>query len=77
MVRLRGLKWCPVSTSPVLVEPFHLGRLPMVDAGRGRRFPTGVTEPSRDGGIVESLDEIGFRGSWAAGGSDDCLRLAG
>lgn len=79
MVRVRGLKLWPVSTSDVFVEEFHFGLLPITDCGRCKRLPVGVVEPSLLG--VERAETRGVRGFRAicdeGVGSADCLRLLG
>lgn len=63
VVSVSGLKLCPVSTSAVFVEAFHLGRLPTTELGRGiPRFAVGVADPSRDGVPTDDILEArGFR----------------
>ena len=47
VVRLSGLKLCPVRLSLVLTLEFHFG---LSSFGRGSRLPVGVAEPPRDPG---------------------------
>jgi hypothetical protein len=57
VVRLRGLKLCPMIVSLVLTLEFHRG-LPSEGPeteGRGKRFPVGVAEPCLDAGEGEAL----------------------
>jgi hypothetical protein len=47
VVRLRGLKLCPINPSVVFTLEFHGGLSVLLDEnpGRGNLFPVGVAEP--------------------------------
>lgn len=73
MVRLRGLKWCPVSRSDVLTDPFQTGRLPRVEPGRAGVFALAAGAAARELANVDSLG-LAFLFDWADGaGKDECL----
>jgi hypothetical protein len=57
VVRLRGLKLCPVRLSAVLTLEFQGGLSLFVEEnpGRGSRFPVGVAEPPRAPGDGDDL----------------------
>lgn len=79
VVRLSGLKLCPVSIPDVLVDAFHRGRLDSVEFGRGIRFPVGVVERSLDGVLrVDRREPRGLLDPWPEGvGRDEFLRPGG
>lgn len=63
VVKLKGLKLCPVSLSDVLTEPFQRGRLsPRLDTDLGMRFPIGVADVLLAGVyVLGGLDSVDSR----------------
>jgi hypothetical protein len=63
VVKVKGLKLCPVSLSRSLAELFHRGRLSArFDTDRGIRLPIGVADVLRGGvDATEGLDRFEIR----------------
>lgn len=80
VVNVKGLKLWPVSTSDVLVDAFHFGRLDSEEGDREVRFPVGVADPSLEGtDRVDIRAATGFRviEEWEGVGREDILLLLG